>query len=278
MNIDHVTIAGSNLDSLRESFARMGLATDYGGPHANGVTHMALLGFDDGSYIELISTLEQKKQPTSYWWERFITGDGGPCSWAIAANDVSAEAKRITRLGIPVRGPQTASRQRPDGRLVEWDSAFIGEGDPGTVLPFIIKDRTPREWRVAPSASVTGSELRGIVRAVILASDLSTTSSLFRKVYGARESPRDVDANLSAELQTFDNMPAIVARALNDPSPLMSRLKAYGDCPLAFLIGSADMEQTRRRFPAAETGRWFGEPVLWLPNETTLPWLGVIAG
>ena len=58
MKLDHVTIAGSSLDRLRDAFARIGLATEYGGAHANGVTHMALLGFDDGSYIELASTVK----------------------------------------------------------------------------------------------------------------------------------------------------------------------------------------------------------------------------
>jgi hypothetical protein len=31
------------------------LATDYGGPHGNGGTQMALLGFNVGSYLELIA-------------------------------------------------------------------------------------------------------------------------------------------------------------------------------------------------------------------------------
>jgi hypothetical protein len=40
---------------MRESFAAAGLETDYGGPHGNGGTQMALLGFNDGSYLELIA-------------------------------------------------------------------------------------------------------------------------------------------------------------------------------------------------------------------------------
>jgi catechol 2,3-dioxygenase-like lactoylglutathione lyase family enzyme len=274
MNIDHVTIAGSSLEAMRESFARLGLATDYGGPHSNGITHMALLGFDDGSYIELISTL--KVGQTAPWWDRFIAGDSGPCAWAVRADDVAAEAKRIAGLGIPVRGPESMNRTRPDGQLVEWDLAYLGEGDPGLTLPFIIHDRTPRDLRVTPSASVRGSELRGVSRVVIMAKDLHQTDKLYSKVYGAWEAPRGVDEHLPAELQTFDNLPVIVASPLDPRKPLGLRLEQYGSCPLAFLIHSTDMEKSARRFPQAYEGSWFENRVLWLPTEGELPWLGII--
>jgi hypothetical protein len=29
---------------MEQSFANLGLATDYGGPHSNGITHMVLFG------------------------------------------------------------------------------------------------------------------------------------------------------------------------------------------------------------------------------------------
>ncbi len=55
--LDHVTLAATNLDTLVEGFSAAGMTLDYGGAHSNGITHMSLLGFSDGSYIELISTV-----------------------------------------------------------------------------------------------------------------------------------------------------------------------------------------------------------------------------
>jgi len=49
LSIDHVTLACSELESLRAALAQLGLATTYGGPHANGVTHMAARGLADGT-------------------------------------------------------------------------------------------------------------------------------------------------------------------------------------------------------------------------------------
>jgi len=55
LKVDHASVCSSQLDAMRESFAAAGLETDYGGPHGNGGTQMALLGFNDGSYLELIA-------------------------------------------------------------------------------------------------------------------------------------------------------------------------------------------------------------------------------
>ena len=55
IKVDHASVCGSNLSTLQDAFASVGLAADFGGPHAHGGTQMALLGFDDGSYLELIA-------------------------------------------------------------------------------------------------------------------------------------------------------------------------------------------------------------------------------
>ena len=46
---------------------------------------MALLSFADGSYVELISTLEPRQ--TSPLWHAHIAGDGGPCARAVGVDD-----------------------------------------------------------------------------------------------------------------------------------------------------------------------------------------------
>ena len=186
IHIDHVTIAGSALARMQRVFAEVGLETDYGGLHSNGATHMALLGFADGSYVELISTFVAGTQ--SPLWGAHIAGDGGPCGWAVATDDPGLEAARLKGLGVPVRGPFPLNRRRADGALVEWDLVYVGDGEPGATLPFLIKDRTPREWRVQPSASVAGTELTGVAVVVLGVDDLATSVDLFRRVYGSTRS------------------------------------------------------------------------------------------
>ena len=48
----------------------------------------------------------------------------------------------------------------------------------------MIQDKTPRELRVKPSASVKGSALNGIAVVVIGVKDLDAAIASFRKAYG----------------------------------------------------------------------------------------------
>jgi len=53
--VDHVTAAGKDLKAMQASLAAVGLASEYGGPHSNHATEMAVVSFADGSYLELIA-------------------------------------------------------------------------------------------------------------------------------------------------------------------------------------------------------------------------------
>ena len=276
LRIDHVTIAGSQLGPLEQAFTGLGLKPAYGGPHSNGITHMALLSFADGSYVELISTLEPGQ--TSPLWHTHIAGDGGPCAWAVEVDDVAAEAARLAALGVPVRGPLYLNRQRPDGVLVEWDLAFLGSGEPGATLPFLIKDRTPRAWRVPPSTQVAEAGLKGVTMAVLGVERLDRSVDLFRRVYGWPAPQIDEDAGLSARLAHFPGTPVTLAAALTESGWLAERLVQFGESPCAFLLGAADVDAMARRFPLAGSGAWFGRRVMWFdPAKLKGIRLGLVA-
>jgi Glyoxalase-like domain len=100
LQVDHVTLGASRLEALAGAFAANGLAADYGGLHSNGVTHMSQVGFDDGSYVELVSVL-RPGQP-SPWWQEHIVHEGGPCAWAVRVTDVDAEVQRLRARGVTV--------------------------------------------------------------------------------------------------------------------------------------------------------------------------------
>jgi hypothetical protein len=255
MKIDHVSVAGRELESLEQSFSRSGMKTDYGGPHSNGVTEMSLLGFPDGSYIELISTIEPRTP--SPIWNAHISGNGGPCAWAIEAEDIAVEASRAARLGLPVNGPSDYSRKRPDRVLVEWKLAFIGDQEAGATLPFLIKDTTPRDYRVKPSQSVADGLLSGIGTVVLGVDDIGDPAREFGKLYEWPwpESRRDLWGGV--ELASFPETPVVLAAPTKD-GWLKRRLERYGPSPCAFLIETTDMEKASKRFPLEKREEWFG--------------------
>lgn len=263
LKIDHVTIAGPELARLQQAFASLGLATDYGGPHSNNITHMALLGFNDGSYIELISTLKPGQKDTVFWGDHII-GEGGPCAWAIEVDDVAAEAARVAALGITVAGPDHYHRRRPDGALVEWDLALVGDEGAGARLPFIIKDITPRAWRVQPSSSVADGLLTGVDKVVLGVKSLPASIDLFRKVYRWPDPIIATHPAFGAKLADFAGSPVILASPPAADSWLGRRLARFGHSPCSYLIGTHDFETTRHRYDLVQSGEWFGRPIAWL--------------
>lgn len=262
LKIDHVAIAGSRLAPLQDAFAEVGLKTDYGGPHSNGITHMSLLGFADGSYIELISSF--KTTETSPWWHEHIIGDGGPCAWAVEVEDVAEEASRAAALGIPVDGPTYYHRERPDGTRVEWDLAIIGNEGMGALLPFVLKDRTPRHYRVSTSVSVGDTELTGIGLLVLGVKDMERACNLFQCVYGLPAPPQLTESSgLKVSLASFHEQPFALATPLESDGWLSERLARFGDSPCACLIGTTDLAASMKRFPLRESEPWFGRQVAW---------------
>ena len=130
LEIDHVSVCGSNLDSLRQDFSGVGLTPDLGGPHGNGITQMAIIGFDDASYIELIAPVKPGVTEGSDR-AKYMSADAVTCAWAVGTNVLLQEVDRLKKAGIPVKAPERGSRKRPDGMSVEWMTADVGTGSRG---------------------------------------------------------------------------------------------------------------------------------------------------
>jgi hypothetical protein len=279
MKIDHVSIAWSSLGPLQKAFESVGLKTDYGGVHSNGITHMSLLAFDDGSYIELISTV--KPGVLSPSWPKHIVENGGPCGWAMEVSDLAKEVKRIKNLGIPAIGPDDYYRKRPDGVLVEWQLAFLGDEEPGATLPFLIRDKTPRDYRVklSPSVSSSGrkpgsSKLFGVEKVLLGVKDFEDAIELFRKIYGWKE-PARVDENSqlrelfgSATLTDFEEAPVVLVSSQEKGNWLDNRLEKFGNSPCAFLIGLTDIAKTEHELDLSRSQPWVGKRrAAWIPTS-----------
>lgn len=266
LTIDHVTIAGPKLEPMQAAFAALGLAADYGGPHSNGLTHMAALGFRDGSYIELISSL-QPGQIDAAFWGHHIVGNGGPCAWAVQVADVATEATRLRSLGLKVDGPTYYNRRRPDGQLVAWDLAFVGDKGAGATLPFLIKDITPRSLRVQPSASLATAPLWGVAEVILGVGDLTAASQLFQRAYGL-EPPQPAEGPaFGAKLAHFSASPVTLAEPLDSAGWLAKRLSRFDDSPCAYLLGTTDLAAARQIFSTVAESDWFGRRVLWFDPD-----------
>lgn len=259
LELDHTSICGSNLDTLKQAFTDVGLTPDFGGPHGNGVTQMAAVGFDDGTYIELIAPIKAGATSGSDW-ARFMSEDAVTCAWAVGTNVLLQEVDRLKKAGVAVTTPERGSRKRPDGMSVEWMRANVGPGTPGSVMPFMIEDETPRAWRVQTSASVQGAPVSGVENVVVAVSNLDASIAMFRKAYGWSE-PLTENQKDWGKMAYFPGEPIILVA----PSGgwVADRIAKYGESPVAILLASKDFAAATKKYKLGGTKTWFGQKVAW---------------
>ena len=267
--IDRVVFAWAHLEALAGAFASVSLTTDYGGIHTNGATHMATLGFADGSYLELISVRQPGQQAPV--WQHHIATNGGICAWSVSVADVHRISARLRTLGMPVDGPRSSTRRRPDGETIESEIAFVGAEGMGSLHPFMITDRTPRENRVRISGSVDGSGLAGLDSVVLAAPDVEAAAIEFQRVYGAGE-PVDIDTGaFPGRTVQLHGEPVAITSPAADDDWVARRIHTYGPTPCACLVRSTDMNASRDRLPLTRTARFGDREVAWLGSEKLHP-------
>ncbi|UWG48266.1 NAD(P)H-hydrate repair enzyme Nnr, NAD(P)H-hydrate epimerase domain [Halanaeroarchaeum sp. HSR-CO] len=238
--VDHVPYAVRDLDEAIARFERVGLAPMYGGTHGDGATEMALVPLPDGTYVELIAATGEGEPG---FWPAAIEAGDGPCAWCVQTGSVHTELQRFITHDVRVDGPQRASRDRPDGTHVEWDMGFLGS-DEREVLPFLIADRTPREYRV-PDSELYGSPLSGVGWVVIAVRDLASAIEQFARLYRLPEPETDVDTHFG-EMAWFPEQAFVLAEPTDEP--LLDRLESSGPGPAALFL-SAEMDRATDQFP-----------------------------
>jgi len=271
LQIDHVTVAGSNLDAMRQAFlAAVGIAPEYGGQHTNGATEMALVSFPDGSYLELmaIRAHADAQAVDHHEWSSFLTRNAGPCAFALRAPDLSAATAQLKQRGVAVSVIARNGRARPDGTRLEWQIANIGAGARGTFFPFLIHDLTPRENRADPSGRPTTDRYAGIAKVVLGVDDLDTAVHQYRRAFALPAPKRQRDRDFQADLAWFEGTPILLAHGLPG-SWLEQRTREFGNLPCAFILGA------NSGLTGARASVWFNRPILWT-DDSRLGWrLGI---
>jgi len=193
------------VEEVTKQFRDLGFKVLPGGTHAGGLTANALVVFDDGVYLELISFTH----PASYYppgspgrilrdSHTWAQKSPGWIDFAFLGNGSHVESEKISKT-INERGRQDGSgvlydpeqdggRTRPDGQILKW-LISAPESDRRGVLPFFCGDVTPRSLRVPnepPSNTVHPSAARGIayVRVLVNSSSFDAVSRQLTSVIG----------------------------------------------------------------------------------------------
>jgi hypothetical protein len=269
LKIDHATVAGSDLKKMQAALAAIGLPSVYGGAHTNHTTEMALISFLDGSYLELMAIQQgaDRKLVDEHVWSRFLTGNAGPCAWAVRERDLEAEVRRLEAAGIRVSPPVKSGRERPDGVRLDWQTSDVGGGIRGTFFPFLIQDFTERDKRAFPQGKPSDRDFRGVGKVVIAVKNLDEAIARYHQAYGTPPPLKQVDQDFGAHLALVDGGPVVLAQPLTADSWLAERLERFGEGPCAFVLAGGHPE----KFRTSSKTRWFGRDVAWF-DPAALGW------
>jgi catechol 2,3-dioxygenase-like lactoylglutathione lyase family enzyme len=266
LKVDHAGICSYQLEPVQQAFADLGLKTEYGGAHATGGTHNALIGFDDGSYIELIAAQhpETLSGEDAAQWTSLKPDMARACFWAVDVDDIGSSVKEVRQGGLEISDPKDGSRKKPDGTVLQWQTAAVNEGSTGNILPFFIQDKTPRSARIQPSASVKGSELHGIEVVVIGVNDLQESIRLYRRAFNLPEPEIVENSEFGARMAYFSQSPVILAQPLDKSSWLTARLAKFGQGPIGLLLGTSDFARSKQRSSLSGETVWYGRKLSWI--------------
>jgi hypothetical protein len=275
LRVDHITIGGRRLDELRTRFAGVGLETTYGGRHHGNITEMALRVFEDGSYLELISTIEPG--PRESVWRRQIEQDGGPAAWSLASDDLQSVAARAAALDIHVSPPVQQHRRRSDGQVAEWELLRLGDGEPGATYPFFIRDLTPRTVRVPQPPRESGPRaISGIGLVVLGVHSLEPTRGRLEGLLSLRDGGVLHDGLLNADVALYPAAGVALAAPASGEQDgwLARRLSRVGESPCAFLLSVRDLAAASASFDVVPATRWLDRDAAWFAPGA----LGMLVG
>ncbi len=138
--VDHLIVGVGDLDAGIAWFERRsGVRPVIGGTHPGRGTRNALLALAGRQYVEIIAPDPAQKMMRPDLKE---LAEPRMIGWAAAAADIAAVARRVSAAGLSSPGPQAGSRERPDGRTLQWTTLGlapqlkVGTIDP---VPFFIQ-------------------------------------------------------------------------------------------------------------------------------------------
>ena len=175
--IDHIVIVVKSLERAIETYRGLGFTVVEGGKHPYG-SYNALIGFADGSYIELLSFYEES--PNHVWWDLLHERGGGLVDFCMATDDIRADHAAFRAQGVECSELVKGGRSRPDGYTVKWINNKV-EGKWQGLIPFIIEDVTPREERL-PRETEHANGVTGIERVSFATGDVARYTGVMSAV------------------------------------------------------------------------------------------------
>ena len=229
--IDHLVIVVNDLEKAARDFEQLGFTVVPGGQHPVG-SHNALISFQDGSYLEIISFYRDAIDHR--WWDPLQKGERF-VDFCFQTDDLRGDTQKLQDAGVAINNPVPWSRKRPDGYELKW-LLSLATGSHRGVAPFLIEDVTPRSERI-PRQFVHMNGIAGIEQVNVAVGELSQIDTWYSALLGTK-GESITDNELYAEGLTYRIGTHRVNFLIpNDAgSPLVNWIRAFGPSPYSALL------------------------------------------
>jgi Glyoxalase-like domain len=148
---DHLVYGVLDLDDATNDLERrLGVRPGYGGKHAGGLTHNALLSLGEDCYLEIIAAVPGTAAlgtPLAFGLDtlessRLVT-------WSMKAPEIDRMIGEARARGYDPGDPVDGGRDLPDGSRLSWRVSLRPQLGGDGVVPFLT------QWRSEPHPSAT---------------------------------------------------------------------------------------------------------------------------
>lgn len=243
---DHAIIAVSDLGAATADFQALGFSAFYGGKHADGKTHNALVVFADGGYLELLAPVNANFMSLTDTVDLgsfldFVARGDGWAGYALHVDDIEAAAKGMLERELTVSAPVANGRLRPDGAELKWRTISIANSR----SPFFITDDTPRVLRVPDDAAKIShaNGVTGVDALVVAVNRLDKSAAHYQAMLN--QQPEPGPKLIGAETVQFrlGEFALVLAAPAEFDSPLYEHLRERGEVPFAIHLRTNQPER-----------------------------------
>lgn len=153
IGLDHIGIAGADLDELASGFLALGFTLTPTATHESGRTANRCAMFRDGGYLELMAVVPGQ---TSATLERFLAIGPGAHSLALEVADEEAALCRLRRAGIEATPVTTQRASAPNGPAARFGLIMTPDPPAGRALLIHHHDKSLL-WRSDQTAHPNGA-------------------------------------------------------------------------------------------------------------------------
>ncbi|MFN8530263.1 MAG: VOC family protein [Anaerolineae bacterium] len=164
LRMDHIVIAvGYDIEQAMGHFRALGFTVVYGGVHASGATHNALILVSRSAFIELLALTGNDAKSGVVDFapmvrQSMVPGHNAFVGYALRSDDLDADSAALRARGDQVSEPMESGRLRPDGVRLAWKNALVNE----SYAPFLIQYLSPPDAQRLPADPLAIKHRNGV--------------------------------------------------------------------------------------------------------------------